>query len=65
MWTVVYMAKGKKLAEKVSVIIKQEGVLVKIQPISKNVEEEEAYFEVLVPEAEVEEAHNIIYELGY
>ena len=65
MWTVVYLAKGKKLAEKLNTLITQEGVLVKIQPVSKKAEEDEAYFEVLVPEVEVEEAHNILCELGY
>ncbi len=65
MWTVVYLAKGKKLAEKLNALITQEGVLVKIQPVSKKAEEDEVYFEVLVPEGEVEEAHNILCELGY
>ncbi len=65
MWTVVYLAKGKKLADKVSGLISEEGVLVKVQPVNRNADEEESYFEVLVPESEVEEAHNILYELGY
>lgn len=64
MWTVVYLAKNKKLAEKISGRISQEGVLAKIQPVNKNVEDENDYYEVLVPEAEVEEAHSILFELG-
>jgi hypothetical protein len=39
--------------------------LVKIQPVSKSANEEDCYYEVLVPEAEVEEAHSILIELGY
>ena len=40
-----------------------EGVLVKLQPVNKNISEEDSYFEILVLESEVEEAHNILYEL--
>lgn len=65
MWTVVYLAKNKKVAEKLMDKITQEGVLVKIQPVGKGANEEEGYYEVLVPEAEVEEAHSILIELGY
>jgi hypothetical protein len=42
-----------------------EGVLVRLQPVSKNTGDEDSYFEILVLESEVEEAHNILYELGY
>lgn len=65
MWTVVYLAKNKKEAEKMKGLITLEGVLVKIQPVSKSANEEENYYEVLVPEVEVEEAHSILIELGY
>lgn len=65
MWTVVYLAKNKKLAEKIGQLITREGVLVKLQPVSKNTGDEDGYFEILVLESEVEEAHNILYELGY
>lgn len=65
MWTVVYLAKNKKEAEKMNRLITQEGVLVKIQPVSKSANEEDCYYEVLVPEAEIEEAHSILIELGY
>ena len=65
MWAVVYLAKNKKEAEKMDGLIALEGVLVKIRPISKSANEDEGYYEVLVPEAEVEEAHSILIELGY
>lgn len=65
MWAVVYLAKNKKEAEKMSEQITQEGVLVKIQPVSKSANEDESYYEVQVPEAEVDEAHSILMELGY
>jgi len=65
MWTVVYLAKNKKIAEKISRLMTNEGVLVKLQPVNKNIGEEDSYVEILVLESEVEEAHNILYELGY
>jgi hypothetical protein len=65
MWAVVYLAKNKKEAEKMKGLITLEGVLVKIRPVSKSANEEENYYEVLVPEVEVEEAHSILIELGY
>lgn len=64
MWTVVYLAKNKKMADKVSNLMSREGVLVRVQPVSKNTDDEDGYFEILVLESEVEEAHNILYELG-
>jgi len=65
MWTVVYMAKNKKIADRVSELMSTEGVLVKQQPVSKNTGDEDSYYEILVLESEVEEAHNILYECGY
>lgn len=65
MWTVVYLAKNKRTADKVSKLMTGEGVLVKLQPVSKNTGDEDRYFEILVLESEVEEAHNILYEYGY
>jgi len=65
MWTVVYIAQSKDVATRLQDILIKEGLLVKIRPISKNSENEDNYFEVLVPEAEVSESHSIIIEKGY
>ena len=65
MWTVVYMAQSKDIATKMQELLTNEGILVKIRPISKNHENNDNYFEVLVPEAEVEEAHSVIIEKGF
>ena len=65
MWTVVYMAQSKEIATKMQELLTNEGILVKIRPISKNHENNDNYFEVVVPEAEVEEAHSVIIEKGY
>lgn len=65
MWTVVYMAQSKEIATKLEELLTTEGILVKLRPISKNHENTDNYFEVLVPEAEVEEAHSVIIEKGF
>lgn len=65
MWTVVYMAQSKEIATKLQELLTKEGILVKLRPISKIHENNDNYFEVLVPEAEVEEAHSVIIEKGY
>ncbi|HOJ10160.1 MAG TPA: hypothetical protein PK733_06160 [Clostridiales bacterium] len=65
MWTVVYMAQSKDIAENLQGLLTKEGILVKLRPISKNQESSSDYFEILVPEAEVEEAHSVIIEKGF
>ncbi len=65
MWTVVYMAQSKEIATKLQELLTKEGILVKLRPVSKNHENNDNYFEVLVPESEVEEAHSVIIEKGF
>ena len=65
MWTVVYMAQSKEIATKLEELLTKEGILVKLRPISKNHDTTDNYYEVLVPEAEVEEAHSVIIEKGF
>jgi len=65
MWTVVYMAQNKEVASKLQDVLIGDGILVKLRPISKNNENKDNYYEVLVPESEVEEAHSVIIEKGY
>lgn len=65
MWTVVYMAQSKEIATKLQDLLTGEGILVKLRPISKNHESNDNYYEVLVPESEVEEAHSVIIETGF
>jgi len=59
------MAQSKEIATKLQELLTNEGILVKLRPISKNHDNGDNYFEVLVPEAEVEEAHSVIIEKGY
>ena len=45
MWTVVYMAQNKDVAEKLKSILEEDGILVRINPISRK-EKANDYFEV-------------------
>lgn len=65
MWTVVYMAQSKDIATNLQNLLTSEGILVKLRPISKNHENNDNYYEVLVPESEIEEAHSVIIEKGF
>ncbi|NLY44192.1 MAG: hypothetical protein GX066_09580 [Clostridiaceae bacterium] len=65
MWTVVYMAQSKEIVIKLQQVLEKEGLLVKIRPINKNLDNNDNYYEVLVPESEVEEAHSIIIDTGF
>lgn len=65
MWTVVYMARNIEIAAIIKKILEKEGLLVKLKPVGKASEERDSYQEILVPQAEADEAHNIIIENGY
>jgi hypothetical protein len=59
------MAQSKEIVMKLQQVLEKEGLLVKIRPISKNLDNNDNYYEVLVPESEVEEAHSIIIDTGF
>jgi menaquinone-dependent protoporphyrinogen IX oxidase len=59
------MAQSKEIATALQELLTEEGILVKLRPISKSHDNSDNYYEVLVPEAEVEEAHSVIIEKGY
>lgn len=63
MWTAVYVAPSKETAEQAKDILVQEGFLVKMQPLSRNTKDEE-FYEVMVPEAEAEDAQDTLVSRG-
>ncbi|MBC7765018.1 MAG: hypothetical protein H7Y41_00915 [Hyphomonadaceae bacterium] len=65
MWTVVYMAQNKEMAVTLQEALEKEGLLVKIRPVGKGKNQDDDYYEVLVPESEVQEAHELIIEAGF
>lgn len=60
MWTVVYIAKSIEIAEQIRAMLEKDGLLVKIRPIAKKTDTSDISCEILVPEAEVEQAHGLI-----
>ena len=64
MWIVIHMIKGKDAAERVSDRLKAEGVLVRMRPVYKALSPQENYFELQVPQSEIQEAREVLMELG-
>lgn len=62
MWTVIYVASDENAANDVKDKLTKEGFLVKIRPLSKK---KNGIYEVLVPEAEAEDAHNMLITYNY
>jgi hypothetical protein len=63
MWTVVYLAPNKEAADRIAKILSQEGLLTKVRESKSIIEGGSGYIEVLVPEMEVDEAHDILLEI--
>ncbi|MBS4025688.1 MAG: DUF2007 domain-containing protein [Clostridia bacterium] len=60
MWTVVYIASNRTIAEMLRGILEGEGLLVMLRPVGTPHFGESGSVEILVPESEVEEAHEIL-----
>ncbi|MBQ7717739.1 MAG: hypothetical protein IJT38_00335 [Clostridia bacterium] len=58
MWTVVYLAQKEAIAEALREKLENEGILVKVRRAGGNPECEG--YEILVPETEIKQAHEII-----
>ena len=59
MWTVVYIAPNRETAEAIKEALGREGILATIRPVGLN-NTGTGNFEVLVSEAEAEEAHELV-----
>ena len=60
MWTVVYVAQSKQEMEKIEKALSDQGVLVKVKKIGKNNDDKNGLYEILVPQAEVDDAYTIL-----
>jgi len=60
-WTVVYIAPSKAVAEKVQNLLAGEGLLVTVKTVELS-DDGRGSIEVRVPEGEAEEAHEILAE---
>ncbi|NLK51314.1 MAG: glutamate decarboxylase [Syntrophomonadaceae bacterium] len=60
MWTVVYIAPNRGAAENLKKVLAAEGLLVQLRPVGLPQSGDTNSVEILVPESEVEEAHEIL-----
>lgn len=60
MWTVVYIAPNKIVAEMLKNYLAEEGMLVMLRSLGVPHLGDSGSVEILVPESEVEEAHEIL-----
>ncbi|MCL4426026.1 MAG: DUF2007 domain-containing protein [Firmicutes bacterium] len=60
MWAVVYIASNRMEAEMLKDFLSKEGLLVMLRPLGVPHQGDAANFEILVPEGEVAEAHEIL-----
>ncbi|HZJ57398.1 MAG TPA: hypothetical protein VFD89_04070 [Clostridia bacterium] len=65
MWVVIYMAHRKRDADAIEGILGDENIPYKIKPVYKNIAPEDNCFEILVPQSEAGEVHNILMENGF
>jgi hypothetical protein len=63
MWTVIYIAKNKRLADKYMEALVDEGILVKLRSLSLSQDGATSAYEIIVPESEAEEAHEILAQI--
>ncbi len=60
MWTVVYIAQNRPLADMLKELLENEGVLTMMRPLGAPHLGASGSVEILVPESEIEQAHEII-----
>jgi hypothetical protein len=60
MWTVVYIAPNRQIAEMLKELLEAGGILPMLRPIGPPHLGDSASVEILVPESEVDEANEII-----
>ena len=61
MWTVVYMAQSLETVEKVRTLLRNGRILTKIRALEKS-DKACCCYEILVPAAEIPQAHDLILE---
>lgn len=60
MWTVIYIAPTKTIAERYQQALAEEGILVQLRAVGAAQQLNTTTTEILVPESEAEEAHEIL-----
>ena len=62
MWMVIHMTTYLSAAELLRARLTAEGFLSRLRPVSHSADAQEAYYELLVPRAEAEEARRVLFD---
>ena len=65
MWTVIYIAKSKDTAKRLKELLAQKDILVRLRPLYDTAVAQDGSIEVLVPESEVAQAHEVIIDTDF
>lgn len=65
MWTVIYIAKSKDIAKRLKELLAEKSILARLRPLYDSSKADDGSIEVLVPEAEVAQAHEIIIDTDF
>ena len=60
MWTVIHIASSRVTADNLKRTLEGEGLLVQLRQTGSGLESDGANYEILVPESEAPEAHEVI-----
>ncbi len=60
MWIVIYITQNRETAMLVKKLLREEGLLVKMRSIGPRANQQYGCYEILLPESEVEEGHNLL-----
>lgn len=60
LWNVIYIAANRLMAERITEVLSQEGILAKFRPVGMAAEVSDGMHEILVLECEAPEAHSIL-----
>ena len=62
MWIVVYITQNRETAMTAKKLLREAGLLVKLRSIGLRATEQYGCYEIMLPEAEIEEGHSILIE---
>lgn len=65
MYTVVYVAQSRDIANKIKSVLLENGIDVSVGAISDKLGNDEECFEIMVLDDQVSKAHSIIIETGF
>ena len=63
MWTLVYMAADKSMIDRLCDILKENDIIFRLRNLTNEEPDSECGYEILVPDAEVEKAQELIFDV--